>query len=234
MGFEVIDFSKYGAELERMGVAVEQRLTGDMVGVEIGKGKAQRTVLAPTDKIVMTFDSGHSKKQKSDTLGMHSPNRWNVDGEDCDLISINPYTLDRSAVSIAETVIHEMIHHIARESDIKDTSRGGYYHGQNFRELCDASGLLEWVENEKYGCITKLSKSGESWVDEILQPEFGNMFKNMEAPAKKKNGAIKFECHCGTKATVQSTRLVEQGFTPMCNFAHEPEYMVQVVQAEEN
>ena len=229
MSFQVVDFAQHSAELERIGAEIERKLTEAMAGGTIGKGKRERTILAPMDKIVMAFDSGHSPKAQA-VLGMHRTNGYNVDGENCDLIMVNPYTLGRSALSIAETVIHEMVHHIAKASDISDTSRGGYYHTHAFRELCDASGLLGWVEDKKYGCNSVLSAQGESWIDEILQPNFGNMFKNMEThPEAKKNTAVKFECpDCGTKATVTSAKSVEAGFTPMCALYGAPHYMQQV------
>jgi DNA-directed RNA polymerase subunit RPC12/RpoP len=65
--------------------------------------------------------------------------------------------LNRPVELVITTLQHEMCHLWNIQHEIQDTSRGGTYHNQRFKEVAETSGLL--VEKDsRYGyCITKPS-----------------------------------------------------------------------------
>ena len=65
--------------------------------------------------------------------------------------------LNRPPELVITTLQHEMCHLLNIQRGIQDTSRGGTYHNQKFKEVAESRGLLV-VKDLKYGyCITKPS-----------------------------------------------------------------------------
>jgi len=70
-------------------------------------------------------------------------------------INICAEYLNRSAVDVITTLMHEMCHLYNIQNGIKDTSRAGTYHNEKFKARAEKSGLIV-EKNDKYGyCITK-------------------------------------------------------------------------------
>jgi len=70
-------------------------------------------------------------------------------------INICAEYLNRPAVEVITTLMHEMCHLYNVQNGIKDTSRAGTYHNEKFKAVAERNGLI--VEKSgKYGyCITK-------------------------------------------------------------------------------
>lgn len=63
------------------------------------------------------------------------------------------------------TLLHEMCHLYAMENGIQDTSRGGYYHNQEFAKIAEGAGLI--VTKEKQGAATRsVSEELGKWLEE--------------------------------------------------------------------
>jgi hypothetical protein len=96
---------------------------------------------------------------KKPTLGWCSNGkRWNEDGTTKYYeINMSAEYLTRSNEAIVTTLLHEMVHLYCTVKGIKDTSRFGTYHNENFKRAAEAHGL-NITKSEKYG-----------WHDSTLQ-----------------------------------------------------------------
>jgi hypothetical protein len=65
-------------------------------------------------------------------------------------INIGAGTLARPIEEVAATLLHEMVHYFNFINGVQDTSRGGTYHNQKFRDSAEAHGLMV-DHHEKYG-----------------------------------------------------------------------------------
>ena len=73
-------------------------------------------------------------------------------------INICAEYLNRPAVEVITTLMHEMCHLYNVQNGIKDTSRAGTYHNEKFKTVAERNGLIV-EKSEKYGyCITKPGK----------------------------------------------------------------------------
>ena len=74
--------------------------------------------------------------------------------------------LNREPEAVIASLLHEMCHLYNLQHEIKDTSRGGTYHNQNFRDAAEAHGLI-CERSEKYGwCRTSPTPELVEWVGE--------------------------------------------------------------------
>lgn len=132
-------------------------------------------------------------------------------------INIVAEYLNRKPEAVIASLLHEMAHLYALQNNIQDTSRGGSYHNQNFRDIAEAHGLLiehhktygwtitkpnietiEWVkENVRSGCFR--FQKALTWADGTARKPKGEDDSGRPTTAKKgKSNIIKYVCpKCG-------------------------------------
>lgn len=75
--------------------------------------------------------------------------------------------LDEGLYEIANTLIHEMVHHYNNLNGIKDCSRGGTYHNKNFKAQAEKR-YLSVTKDEKNGyAYTDLTETGKKIIDSL-------------------------------------------------------------------
>jgi hypothetical protein len=226
---EAVDLVPLQAEVQRVFEAVRDAADARLVGQLVGKMAVRR----PSGRVVVNVEAlAGSRQLRSSVYGHFSAKRWQDGGEEVNLlnqISISPYFLDHSASEIIGTLAHEYLHLVAEESGIQDTSRQGRFHNKAFGQLVALvpNLLAQGERSKKIGVTTEASEACRTWCAEELQPQFGNVSKLLEdAPPSKRPTTLRFECDCGTKATV-SVKQANEGFAPWCAFTHEPTPMAQ-------
>lgn len=120
-------------------------------------------------------------------------------------INIDPrWFYERSAVDIAETLLHEMVHYNNKMLGIKDCS--GNSHNKKFKEAAESVGLVVMKEKGVGYGITSLSPEREDYINEKVKPNdsvfeyFRANVKKEEKRGKKKN-IFKYTCpKCGMEA----------------------------------
>jgi len=220
-----VDFAPYQSELQRIFEAARDLVDARLKGV-IVKGKP---VVRPTGRIVVTFDAPAGLRSKrAQVYGHYAQERYSVDGETVDHIAFNPYMLGEGGEQVSETMVHEYVHKVAQFSGIQDTSRGGTWHNKSFQALAEATKVLGTEANTKIGVTTHLTDEGRTWLREEVRPDFGSLYKILEAPgAKKAPTTVRFACDCGMKATV-SVKQRNEGFVPVCDYNHDAEHMALI------
>ena len=101
--------------------------------------------------VVMILASGEERGQLV-KFGHFAPLAWREsDGRGrLDEVLVSGEAIDRPAVDIVGTVIHEAVHALAQVRRIQDTSRQGRYHNKLFKQLAESMGL-EVVQLDGYG-----------------------------------------------------------------------------------
>lgn len=92
------------------------------------------------------------------------------DGETYEL-NIAAEVLNYPIEETLDTMAHEMIHLYCRENGIKETSRGGVYHNNKFKELADKIGL-QCYKSEKYGWNTE---AGETMLQYAIDNDWNEI-----------------------------------------------------------
>lgn len=166
--------------------------------------------------LLITFESGAKKHAYG---WVYTKKMWQTTNSDkYSIVIATEHLQDVEQVII--TLTHEMCHVYAMENGIKDTSRGGYYHNENFRTIAEQAGLIctkepqGWATRSMsdelkavYNEITQGARITFSWKTSI-QPPKPEEPKGKEEPEqgeaeqkpKKKSGYYIYKCpECGAK-----------------------------------
>lgn len=103
---------------------------------------------------------------------------WKRKEDDTFELNIAAEVLSFPIEETIDTMLHEMVHLFCREHDIKETSRGGQYHNNKFREIAEAHGLTCY-RTEKYGWNTR---PGENLVEYALSKGWSEIQISRKTP----------------------------------------------------
>lgn len=124
----------------------------DYVNDKLFKNQLERPVITvQTDernKAYGWFTLGKVWKENKDDDGQYE-------------INMSAQFLNRHFTEIANTLIHEMCHQFAKESNVQDCSRGGSYHNKLFKKIAEEHGLK----------VEKVDKIGWSKTSFSLETE---------------------------------------------------------------
>ena len=88
---------------------------------------------------VLVVASGTDGKRLN--LGHFAAHRWQVNGNDRHEVLVGGEGLQRGAVDVLGTLLHEAAHGLAQARSIQDTSRQGRYHNRRYAQLARELGL---------------------------------------------------------------------------------------------
>lgn len=163
--------------------------------------------LAETRPVILVQTKG-----RKSALGWFWAQRWeNGDGELHELTITAEY-LKRPVHEIAETMVHEMVHHFNFLRGVKDCN-ASQYHNRKFAEICEAVGLL--VEKGKRGfAYTDLSEPLRAKVDSWkLNADAFALARTVPLTVKAPTKLKKWTCGCGI-----NIRVARSDFSATCNF----------------
>lgn len=107
--------------------------------------------------------------------------------------------LQRPIAEVVGTLLHEMVHLYCHMNGIKDTSRQGWYHNQQYKKAAEAHGLIV-TKSDKYGWAhTKLDEETSKWLAKRKATEdFGLHRRAVPKKQRKtvKSHSIKYQCPC--------------------------------------
>ncbi|MGW2661182.1 hypothetical protein ACWCW7_09480 [Nocardia tengchongensis] len=157
-------------------------------------------------EVVLTVGSGSLGSDL--TLGHFAPNRW-VRGEyELHELFIGGEGLQRGAVGVLGTLLHEASHGVAVTRGIKDTSRQGRWHNERFRALGQELGLtLEHHDKIGWSITTVPDQTRDLYRDELEELVFALVAYRRREPGrcggrKSNNNGVSAECDCGRKIRV--------------------------------
>lgn len=134
---------------------------------------------------------------RKNALGWFSSHCW-ANSQPVNLPEINlcAETVARSVDDIAETLIHEMVHHANALDGISDCTVR-QYHNNCFKRRCEEVGLICERMGGRGWARTSLSPELKAKVDEIkLDQDAFSLFRNGSQPKKGPSKMKKWRCGC--------------------------------------
>ncbi|WP_330179648.1 hypothetical protein OHB26_24775 [Nocardia sp. NBC_01503] len=194
-------------------------ITGLLVTALENAWAAIRSHHPDVPNVVLTVGSG-SVGGSELTLGHFAPDRW-VRGEyELHELFIGGEGLQRGAIDVLGTLLHEAAHGTAVTRGIKDTSRQGRWHNERYRTLGEELGLL-LAQHPKIGwsVTTVPDSTRDQYRDELNELAFALVAYRRREPdrrggRKSSNNGLSAECDCGRKIRV--SRTVYQGPPILC------------------
>jgi hypothetical protein len=171
-----------------------------------------RTHHSDVPEAVLVVASGAEGKRLN--LGHFAPHRWQVNGADRHEVLIGGEGLQRGAVDVLGTLLHEAAHGLAQARSIADTSRQGRYHNRRYAALARELGLE----------VTNLQPIGWSatTVPEQTTAAYAGQLEDLAAalvlwrrqehrtgPGSRSRNLLAASCGCGRRIRVAKTTLAE-------------------------
>lgn len=176
--------------------------------------------------LMITFESGAKHKAYG---WAYTKKMWDTsNGKKYSIVIATEFLRDHD--NVLRTLVHEMCHIYAMENGLKDTSRGGYYHNNTFKEIAEKAHLIctkegqGWATRDEDEALKAVYKEimGDAFITfnwanktehkggkEEGDTEDGNTEDGNEeggkGQPKKKSGYYIFRCsQCG--ATIRTTK----------------------------
>ncbi|MFI1919718.1 hypothetical protein [Nocardia sp. NPDC020380] len=185
-------------------------VTGLLVTAVENAWAAIRSLHPDVPDVVLTVGAG-SISGSDVTLGHFAPNRW-VRGEyELHELFIGGEGLQRGAVDVLGTLLHEAAHGIAMTRGIKDTSRQGRWHNERYRALGEELGLTLTHHDEIGWSLTAVpDQTRLLYRDELEELACALVAYRRREPGrdrgrKSSNNGLSAECDCGRKIRVSRT-----------------------------
>lgn len=170
--------------------------------------------------LMITFESGAKHKAYG---WAYTKKMWDTsNGMKYSIVIATEFLRDHE--NVLRTLVHEMCHIYAMENGLKDTSRGGYYHNNTFKEIAEKAHLIctkerqGWAtrgEDEELRAVYKEIMGDAfitfNWANRTEPKKEGTgdseegTGEGKEEQPKKKSGYYIFKCsQCG--ATIRTTK----------------------------
>ena len=155
---------------------------------------------------ILVVASGSKKGSNSLTLGHYAEGRWATKRgkkPTTPEVLISGEGFQRSGVEVLGTLLHEAAHGMAATRGVKDTSRGGRYHNQIFKQYAEELGLTVEQDGTRGWSYTEVPPATQKrWKETIKNLNKAiKTFRFAEGSGKKKssNRQLLAVCKCGTK-----------------------------------
>ncbi|MEV6098676.1 hypothetical protein [Nocardia sp. NPDC051981] len=185
-------------------------ITGLLVTAVENAWAAIRSHHPDVPDVVLTVGAG-STGGSDLTLGYFAPNRW-IRGEyELHELFVGGEGLQRGAVDLLATLLHEAAHGIAVVRGIKDTSRQGRWHNERYRELGKELGLdVTYHPKIGWSITTVRDATREQYRYELDELAFALVAYRRREPErrggrKSSNNGLTAECDCGRKIRLSRT-----------------------------
>ena len=156
-----------------------------------------------------------TKGKKSRCSGWFAPNRWSTrEGTVCHEINFTAEDLNRDAIAIVSTAVHEVVHLWCHSLDIKDTAASGR-HNKKFKEYAEILGLICADPSDSYGYgYTQPGPKLQKQIESEFKPDLTklNLFR-LAVPVRETASTKMQKWSCGC-TTVRCARQL----TAICEF----------------
>lgn len=183
---------------------------------------------ADVPDVMVTIGAGSEGRGSGLRLGHFAASRW-VRGDDSELheLFIGGEGLQRSAIEVLGTLLHEAAHGIAHSRGIQDTSRQGRYHNKRFQTLAQEVGVeVALSPGIGYSTTTVPAVTAESYAAqvEVLGAAI-TAWRRAETRGSatgrtNNNNALALTCGCPRK--IRASRSVVEAGPITCGNCNEP------------
>lgn len=130
-----------------------------------------RTRHADVPQVIITIGSGTMGQRGGVKYGHFAASRWinRDDNSELSELFVGGEGMQRGAVAILGTLLHEAGHGVAMTRGIQDTSRGGRYHNGEFKAIASELGItVEKSESLGWSTTTVPQETELSYMDQVL------------------------------------------------------------------
>lgn len=164
-------------------------------------------------EVVVTLGSGTAKAGMK--LGHFAADRWMRGEDSVHELFVGGEGLQRGAVGVLGTLLHEAAHSAATARGIKDTSRQGRFHNAKFKAIGEEFGLrLEKDPSIGWSITSVPDTTATRYTAEVAKLETAivayRVAEMTSGGRKSSNNGVSAECGCGRKIRV-SKRTYEDG-----------------------
>jgi len=174
---------------------------------------------------ILVVASGSKKGSNSLTLGHYAEGRWATKRgkkPTTPEVLISGEGFQRSGVEVLGTLLHEAAHGMAATRGVQDTSRGGRYHNQIFRQLAEELGLKVEQDGTRGWSYTEVPPATQKrWKETIknLNKAIKTFRFAEKGPGKKKkseNRQLLAVCRCKPKTKIRLSRAAYEKADIVC------------------
>jgi hypothetical protein len=106
--------------------------------------------------VIVTGQGSSRRRGVPLRLGQFAAARWRPGDGTVGEVMVSGEGLTRGAPQVFATLLHEAAHALAREREIRDTSREGRYHNRRFKRIAEELGLRVECHERRGWAITEL------------------------------------------------------------------------------
>jgi hypothetical protein len=198
----------------RVGEIMTDSISGQLVEAFDAAWQDIRERHPDVPAVVITLGSGTMGKRGELTYGHFAAGRWQHDDATLPELFVSGEGLQRGALELLGTLLHEAAHGVAVTREIKDTSRQGRYHNRKFKEIGAELGLV-LTEDIKRGWSTTTvppttAERYKATLGTLAAALVAYRHAEVHTPGKKKSSNLAVaECACPRKIRVAKTTLAE-------------------------
>jgi hypothetical protein len=172
---------------------------------------------------VLVVASGTDGKRLN--LGHFAPHRWQVNGSDRHEVLVGGEGLQRGAVEVLGTLLHEATHGLAQARSIRDTSRQGRYHNRRYATLAHELGLdVASVKPIGWSATTVPQQTAGAYAGQLEELQAALvLWRRQEhriGTGSRSRNLLAVACGCGRRIRVAKATLAEALI--LCGACEEP------------
>jgi hypothetical protein len=161
---------------------------------------------------VLVVASGAEGKRLN--LGHFAPHRWHVNGADCHEVLVGGEGLQRGALEVLGTLLHEAAHGLAQARGIQDTSRQGRYHNRRYATLAAELGLeVASVQPIGWSATTVPDSTAAAYAGQLEDLAAALVLwrrhEHHIGTGPRSRNLLAATCGCGRRVRVAKTTLAE-------------------------
>jgi hypothetical protein len=182
-----------------------------------------RTRHPDVPKAVLVVASGSEGKRLN--LGHFAPHRWQVAGADRHEVLVGGEGLQRGALEVLGTLLHEAAHGLATARAVQDTSRGGRYHNRRYATLARELGLeVASVKPIGWSATTVPQPTAAAYAGQLEELQAALvLWRRHEhglGTGARSHNLLACRCPCGRKLRVAKATLAEAPI--LCGACRQP------------
>jgi hypothetical protein len=181
-----------------------------------------------TPEVIVTIGAGSDGGKSGLTLGHFAPSRWVRNDENVHELFIGGEGLERGAVSVLGTLLHEAAHGVAETRNIQDTSRQGRYHNRRFQTIAAELGIdVEHTQQLGYSTTTVPDATARRYAAAVKnlgdaitayrRAEFGPLSGGNRRDSNNGHALV---CDCGRK--IRASIAVAEAGPIICGLCEQP------------
>jgi hypothetical protein len=146
-------------------------------------------------------------------LGHFAPHRWQVAGADRHEVLVGGEGLQRGALDVLGTLLHEAAHGLAQARGIADTSRAGRYHNRRYATLARELGLdVSTVKPIGWSATTVPEQTLAGYAGPLEELQAALVLwrrQELHAGGTRSRNLLVCTCPCGRKLRAAKATLAE-------------------------